>query len=411
MEDTAPGTHVVERRLCELTRSVLGCQRVSITALDPETGVRRALVAVGLTPEQERARQADADRAQRDERTDPALLARLQAGEVVIIDMTQPPFSERPNPYGAHTVLVAPMRVGEQLVGLLALDYGGLVHEYTPEEIALAGTVAKLATFVLERERLQRERAVAQAAELALRETNRRMNEFLSIVSHELRSPLTSALGNIQLAERRGQRLAAGADAAGVADQVTGVLELLERARRQINRQNRLIGDLLDVSRVEANKLELRPAPCDLAAIVREVVEEQRQAAPGRTIHLDVAVESLPVVADADRIAQVVTNFLTNALKYSPEDQPVAVGLRVEDTAARVWVRDQGPGLSTADQVHIWEPFYQVEGITPQSDSGAGLGLGLHISKTFVERHQGRVGLDSAPGHGSTFWFTLPLTT
>src|SRR5205085_12456683 len=104
-------------------------------------------------------------------------------------------------------------------------------------------------------------------------------------------------------------------------------LELLERARRQIKRQTRLVADLLDVSRTEANKLELRPASCDLVAIVREVVEEQRQAAPGRTIHLDVAVESMPVVADADRIAQVVTNFLTDALKYSPEDRPAAAVL------------------------------------------------------------------------------------
>src|SRR5256714_1217862 len=370
MEDTPAAAHAVGRRLCELTRSVLGCRRVHITALDPETGVQRALAVVGLTPEQERAWQADADRAgERDEPTDPALRKRLQAGEVVVIDMTQPPYSEWPNPYGARTVLVAPMRVSEHLVGVLALDYGGLAHEYTPGEIALAGTVAKLAAFVLERERLQRERAAAQAAELALRETNRRMNEFLSIVSHELRSPLTSALGNIQLAERRGQRLAAGADAAGVADQVTGVLELLERARHQINRQNRLVGDLLDVSRVGANRLELRPAPCDLAAIVREVVEEQRQAAPGRTIDLDVTAESIPVVADADRIAQVVTNFLTNALKYSPADGPVAVGLRVEDGAARGWVRGPGPGPSPPGQTHIWGAFYRAAGITPQSGS------------------------------------------
>jgi signal transduction histidine kinase len=116
-------------------------------------------------------------------------------------------------------------------------------------------------------------------------------------------------------------------------------------------------------------------------------------------------------VADADRIAQVVTNFLTNALKYSPADRPVAVGLCVEDGAARVWVRDQGPGLSAADQVLIWEPFYRAEGITPQSGSGAGLGLGLHISKTLVERHQGQIGVDSAPGQGSTFWFTLPVAS
>jgi signal transduction histidine kinase len=106
-----------------------------------------------------------------------------------------------------------------------------------------------------------------------------------------------------------------------------------------------------------------------------------------------------------------VTNFLTNALKYSPQERPVAVGLRLQDAAARVWVRDQGPGLPTADQAHIWEPFYRAKGITPQSDSGAGLGLGLHISKTLIELHQGQVGVDSAPGQGSTFWFTLPVAS
>ena len=134
--------------------------------------------------------------------------------------------------------------------------------------------------------------------------------------------------------------------------------------------------------------------------------------APGRTICLDMpAAQSVPAVADADRIAQVVTNFLTNALKYAPEDQPVEVGLRREGTAARVWVRDQGPGLPAADQAHIWERFYRAEGITPHSGSGAGLGLGLHISKTIIARHQGRVGVDSAPGQGSTFWFTLPVAS
>jgi signal transduction histidine kinase len=104
-----------------------------------------------------------------------------------------------------------------------------------------------------------------------------------------------------------------------------------------------------------------------------------------------------------------VTNYLTNALKYSPTEQPVVVGLDVAGQEARVWVRDQGPGLPPEEQARIWERFHRVKGIEVQSGTGVGLGLGLHICQTIIERHQGQVGVESSPGQGSTFWFTLPL--
>ena len=115
------------------------------------------------------------------------------------------------------------------------------------------------------------------------------------------------------------------------------------------------------------------------------------------------------MVADADRIGQVVTNYLTNALKYSPVDRPIEVFLAIEGQMARVSVQDEGPGLSPAEQQAIWERFYQVERIKVQSGSGTGLGLGLYICQTIIEQHQGKVGVQSSPGEGSTFWFSLPL--
>jgi signal transduction histidine kinase len=114
-------------------------------------------------------------------------------------------------------------------------------------------------------------------------------------------------------------------------------------------------------------------------------------------------------VADADRIGQVVTNYLTNALKYSAADRPVEVFLVIEGQMAQVSVQDEGPGLSLSEQQAIWERFYQVERITKQSGSRTGLGLGLHICQTIIEQHQGQVGVKSSPGEGSSFWFTLPL--
>ncbi len=120
-------------------------------------------------------------------------------------------------------------------------------------------------------------------------------------------------------------------------------------------------------------------------------------------------VEEVPVIADADRIGQVLTNYLTNAFKYSPADRPVEVCLEIEGQTARVSVCDEGLGLTAQQQEHIWERFHQVEGIEVQSAPVGGLGLGLYICQTFIERHNGQVGVQSVPKVGSSFWFTLPL--
>jgi signal transduction histidine kinase len=177
-----------------------------------------------------------------------------------------------------------------------------------------------------------------------------------------------------------------------------------------VHRLTRLVDDLLDDSRIRDGCLALQLGPAELGAIVRDAVEEQRALAPQRTIQLDLPAAPVPILADALRIRQVVTNYLTNALKYSREDQPIAVGLEVEGAVARVWVRDEGIGVPASEQAHVWERFYRIEGASVQSGSGVGLGIGLHISQSIVEGHHGQVGVVSALGQGSTFWFTLPMS-
>jgi PAS domain S-box-containing protein len=258
--------------------------------------------------------------------------------------------------------------------------------------------------------------------EQALFDANQRMDEFLSIASHELRTPLTTINGNIQLAKRRVQSLATQIlsafrpDSPGQMQEVTGkfslIQELLYRAERQVHIQNRLVNELLDVSRIQSNRLELHMLPCDLVSIVREVVEDQRTAHPDRTItfaHFPANV-TIPVYADADRIAQVITNFLTNALKYSTSDQPVELSISYDDAQVRVSVRDHGTGIPEQEQAHLWERFYRVPGIVVQSGSGVGLGLGLYICRTIVDNHNGQIGVQSTPSVGSTFWFSLPIS-
>lgn len=117
----------------------------------------------------------------------------------------------------------------------------------------------------------------------------------------------------------------------------------------------------------------------------------------------------MPVSADAERLGQVVTNYLSNALRYSGEASPVEVGVQREGGQGRMWVRDQGPGIPPDEQERVWERFYRVPGIAVQSGSGMGLGIGLYLSKTIIEQHGGLVGVQSTSGAGATFWFTLPL--
>ncbi|HEV2461670.1 MAG TPA: ATP-binding protein [Ktedonobacterales bacterium] len=294
------------------------------------------------------------------------------------------------------TISAAPLRDGDRrVVGAVSV-----IHDVTM------------------RRRLEYEREEAHAHELAAYELSRRKDEFLSILSHELRTPLTTLQGYTQLltssfdAWQPREREEDGA--ARLARAVAQARTLLAYAEVSLQRLTRLADDLVDDARIREGRLLLRLAACDLGAIVGASLEELRALEVHRTIRLELpTAQPVPVVADAERISQVVTNYLTNALKYSKEDRPILVRLQVEREATgdlgRVAVRDEGPGLSLSDQAHLFERFPRIEGTAVQSGSGVSLGLGLYICKAIVEAHGGQVGVESAVGQGSTFWFTLPL--
>jgi signal transduction histidine kinase len=170
-----------------------------------------------------------------------------------------------------------------------------------------------------------------------------------------------------------------------------------------------LIEEMLALAAIQAGRLEFHLVPCDLTPFVREAVIEQRHQLEQRSIILELPDAPIMVLADADRIGQVVTQYLSNALKYGPEDRPVAVAL--EATADLAWcsVHDEGPGLPPIEQEQVWEAFHRAHGVEAQRGSIIGLGLGLYICRTIVERHGGQTGVESTVGQGATFWFTLPL--
>ncbi len=416
--DTAVGeqedisSHAVGQRLVELTKRVLDCKRVGMLSVEPHTNRLLPVAVVGLTREQEYRWWDRIPTFQVADLASSTLIKCLYNGEVVQIEKE----AARRDPeyafYTPNNLLLAPMSIGNTLVGVLTLDSNNEEHVYTADEQALAGAVARLSALVIERERLLRERAEAQANEIALREANQRMNEFLSIASHELKTPITTIKGSTQLLERRLKKMIA-LETATVEERTRlqeEAQDLLRRTSVQVNRLTRLINDLLEVSRIQVSKLEPHMERASLATVLHDVVQEQSRGAPKRTITLDLpAHDEVWIVADIDRIEQVLTNYISNALKYSAMEEPVEVSLRIKGCDAHIAVRDSGPGLPVTERKNVFERFYRVKGIEVKSGSGVGLGLGLYICKTIIELHQGQVGVESEEGKGSTFWFSLPL--
>lgn len=244
--------------------------------------------------------------------------------------------------------------------------------------------------------------------------SNQEMSDFLSLVSHEVRTPLTSLNGYLQLARQRLQRLqvevAQGSlSPATVEQRLAALQQSLGQVEAPARRLNRLMMDLAEVAHIQSERLVLHRAPCDLVEIVEEAVEEQQLAWPNREIDLRLSEQAVIVQADRDRIGQVVTNYLTNALKYAPAERPIEVSLSLEAAQVRVEVRDQGPGVPPEKQELIWERFYRIPGAGAERQVGGNLGLGLYICRSIITQHGGRAGVESAPGSGATFWFTLPL--
>jgi signal transduction histidine kinase len=245
----------------------------------------------------------------------------------------------------------------------------------------------------------------------ARKEVERQKDLFLGMTGHELKTPQAVLRGTLQLVQRRLKRITTTEPVSPewnmFAQDLTKDLEDLVR---QIDVQTRLINDLLDVSRITTNTLKLELRRCELGSIVRETIKDWQVIAPERSLLLDVPEHpAVHVLADRDRISQVVSNYVTNALRYSSPDQPIRIGLTTDEDVARVWVRDQGPGLSTEARKEIWQCFHQVREVPVRSGSEKGLGLGLYICQVLIAQHQGEVGVESTPGESSTFWFTLPL--
>jgi signal transduction histidine kinase len=249
----------------------------------------------------------------------------------------------------------------------------------------------------------------AQAHVQQLQELDRLKSRFLSMASHELKTPLTSISGLAQVLLRRmRRRLELGRpDEHEWPEEQKAHVDRLELLNSQTARLGRLVDELLDVSRIESGKLEFQWAPVDLAQLAREVADRLQMMTNQHTIEVDLdgAIGSA-VPADRDHLEQVLDNLITNAIKFSPDGGSILV--RVRDAARHVVlsVQDAGVGIPVDQLEAVFGLFYQTE--DPVSRRTGGMGLGLYISKEIITRHGGRIWAESRPGQGSTFNVSLP---
>ena len=292
-----------------------------------------------------------------------------------------------------------PLIARDRIIGAITFSSVQPSREYTKADLYFAQELARRIASALDNVHLYRQ---AQAeirerknAEEALRESEARKDEFISMASHELKTPLTSLKGFTNLLQRR---LAKQGD--------KQALHFLARMEEQLDKLTKLVSDLLDVTKMQTGKLEFREEPFFLNELVRETLENLQGTTETHHLQLE-EVTDVQVPGDKDRLGQVLINLLTNAIKYSPEADTVIVRVSADEHNAIVSVQDFGIGIAETHQEKIFERFYQVNDDTEKTFRG--LGIGLYISSQIVRGHHGRLWVESAKGAGATFYLSLPL--
>ena len=285
-----------------------------------------------------------------------------------------------------NNLFIIPLREFTRVASELEHDnYSERVHVSRKDEL---GELAAVFNRAIER---------IGSVEAERKQVDKAKTQFLSITSHELRSPMTPMKAQLQMLEQ-------------------GYLGKMNREQtdslriviRNADRLDKILVDFLEISRIEAARLKFEFKKTDLAETAREVMKYMEGYMPAKHVAVKSSVRDLPIIeADPDRVSQVLRNLVGNAIKFSPSNGTVEVGARVQGKFIEIWVRDRGMGISPENQKKLFEPFYQVDKTFSRKEQGTGLGLA--ISRGIVESQNGRIWLESAEGKGTTFHFTVPF--
>jgi PAS domain S-box-containing protein len=296
------------------------------------------------------------------------------------------------SPLKLASLLVLPLRTRREMIGALVIAANDPERAMTDDKLPLAEVLAERASLAIENAKLYTEQVEARRK---VEDLSRLKDEFLSIASHELRTPVTSIKGYTQLAKM----LIKEGD-------LNTSEEYLDIALDQIDRMSRLILELLDVSRIETGRLEIRRETIAWPQFVRDVVHRHHTAVSDRRFHVSVPDAGKIVTGDRDRLEQVLGNLLENAVKYSPDGSDVTVTVEDRGESLVTAVCDRGIGIPADELAQVFERFHR--GRQVSSTNYGGLGLGLYITKQIIERHGGSIWVESKEGVGTTFFFSLP---
>lgn len=286
-----------------------------------------------------------------------------------------------------RAALAAPLEWGEELLGVVVFHCDAPRAWSDADVELIEGAAGEVATALHHAELYSR--AVETADELARLDELRR--DFVSMVSHELRSPMTVVAGISDLLQKRADSLSE-----------ENRHDLIETLGRESRRLTKLVSEVLDVESIEQGLVSMLPAKVDVAELARESVKDAGRVERTNLVLVDA---DTTVIADRDRVKQVMLNLLSNAIKFSPEKTEVTVEVLPEQSGVRVSISDEGPGMTDDEVARLFQRFSR---ISRTGSSQPGSGLGLYLSKVLVEKHGGRIWVDTKPGAGSTFSFWLP---
>lgn len=318
--------------------------------------------------------------------------------------------------FSPQSFIGVPLTTHGRTLGVVSLVFAESGRQHNQSDLELAAELARRAALVIDNARLYQE---AQDVIEAQKELDRLRDQFLSTASHELRTPLTSIKGFAQILQRnliKMQRYIPREGEIRPALNLEREMRLSSNIVHQSNRLISLIAELLDISQVSSGQLELVYTPnVNIVELVRQVVLEQQDITANHVLIFEADQAEISGRVDETRIEQVITNLISNAIKYSEVGKPVIIGVKYKagradaklGAEAVIWVKDEGWGINPEQQERIFEQFYRIRAADDPKTEG--LGLGLYISQEIVVRHGGRLWVESKPGEGSTFYFSLPL--
>jgi signal transduction histidine kinase len=293
---------------------------------------------------------------------------------------------------GCRSLALVPLRLGHEVIGAVVVAYtrSGAISD---DDLAVLEAFADRAAPIAVRARAyDQERESAET----LAQLDRQKGEFLALVSHELRTPLTAVKGFVDTVLEHWQTLPDHRRR-----------ELLDRASSNADELNRLVGQLLDFARLDAANVRMTPQRIELSEEVADVLENLAAALTEHPVQVDVPA-GVAILADPNAFADVLTNLLTNAAKFSTAGAPIRVHAEADGDVVLVSVVDHGAGIPLDEQDRVFDRFYQSPSNLPTQ---RGTGIGLTIAKRFTEMQGGRISLESEPGLGSTFFVSMPAAT